>query len=319
MALQDTANDVLPSWTDGPMKQSIVDFVDRVTQADGPAFVPVEARVAVFDNDGTLWCEKPLPVQADFLCRRIGEMAQEDPALRSRQPWKAVSEGDYRWLGNAITKHYAGDDADLHEMAGGILQAYEGKTIDEFAEEAESFLETARHPSSGQPYSECTYQPMIELLGYLDANGFTNYIAPAAGRDFLRPITQNIYGIPPERIIGSTVSLAYDHDRHTVVHKNALDFLDDGPEKVVRIWSRLGRKPIFACGNSNGDVEMLEFTSQSKPAMELLIFHDDAVNEFSYHAGAERAVDEATREGWPIVSMKNDWRTIFRSQQTQPA
>jgi phosphoglycolate phosphatase-like HAD superfamily hydrolase len=304
----------LTSWADGPAKQAIIDFVERVTRAGGPDFVPPEDRVAVFDNDGTLWCEKPLPVQADFLLRRVGEMAEADPSLRSRQPWKAVAAKDYQWLGNAITKHYSGDDADLREMAAGLLQAYEGTSVEEFEAAAASFLETARHPVSGSPYPECTYLPMIELLEYLASNGFTNYIASGGGRDFMRTMAEDAYGIPPERVIGSSVALFYDGDRHTILHKQALDIFDDGPEKAVRIWSRLGRRPIFACGNSNGDIEMIDFVARSSPSLGILIFHDDALNEYRYAAGAEHAVDRATREGWPIVSMKNDWRTVFRSQ-----
>jgi hypothetical protein len=152
---------------------------------------------------------------------------------------------------------------------------------------------------------------MIELLHYLDAHGFTCYIASGGGRDFMRPITEQVYGIPPERVIGSTVALTYDPERRSVVRTAELDIFDDGPEKVVRIWSRVGKRPIFACGNSNGDIEMLEFVSGSQPALDLLILHDDSQHEFNYVAGAEKAVDKATRQGWTIVSMKNDWETVF--------
>lgn len=312
-------SNALPSWQHGRARKSILEFAQQVTDPNDGAFVPPEARVAVFDNDGTLWCEKPLPVQADFLFRRIGEMAKHDPSLRSRQPWKAVSENDYRWLGNAITKHYDGDDSDLHEMAGGLLRAYEGVSIDEFEAAVEEFLSAARHPASGQPYAECTYAPMVELLRFLESHGFTNYIVSGGGRDFMRVMTQGVYGIPPERVIGSSVALAYDADRRTIVHGRALDIFDDGPEKVLRIWSRLGRRPILACGNSNGDIEMLEFTTHAGPSLGLLVFHDDSIREFSYATGAERAVDRATREGWPIVSIKNDWHTVYRPQTSRAA
>jgi phosphoserine phosphatase len=301
----------LPSWSEGPSKESILDFVHRVTEVGGPQFVRPQERVAVFDNDGTLWCEKPMPVQADFLLQRVGEMAEADPSLRARQPWKAVSEKDYHWLGNAITKHYAGDDSDLHEMAEGLLQAYAGSSIEEFDAAVETFVQTARHPTSGHLYTECTYQPMTELLRYLAGQGFTSYVVSGGGRDFMRAVTQQVYDIPPERVIGSSVALAYDPERHTIVHEARLELLDDGPEKAVRVWSRLGRRPILACGNSNGDIEMLDFASQSTPSLELLILHDDAMHEYSYIAGAEKAIAHAAREGWSIVSIKNDWQTVF--------
>jgi hypothetical protein len=305
--------DPLPSWQEGPSKRAVLDFVREVSEAGGARFVPIEERVAVFDNDGTLWCEKPMPVQADFLLQRVGEMAAADPSLRSRQPWKAVSEHDYRWLGNAISHHYLGDDSDLKQMEQGLLSAYANISVEEFSLAAERFLQTARHPTSGQPYRQCTYQPMAELLQLLQQHGFACYIASGGGRDFMRTLTQEVYGIPPERVIGSSVSLAYDRDRHAIVRQAGLDIFDDGPEKAVRIWSRLGRKPILACGNSNGDIEMLDFTAASRPSLDLLILHDDAINEFSYVTGAEKAVDQAARRGWTIVSMKNDWRQVFRA------
>ena len=303
--------DPLSSWQESTSKRSILDFVRRVTSVAGASYVPIEDRVAVFDNDGTLWCEKPMPVQADFLMRRVGEMAASDPSLRDRQPWKAVSEQDYRWLGNAITHHYMGDDADLKQMSAGLMQAYAQSSIEEYELAAEQFIRTARHPTSGQPYLQCTYEPMVDLLRFLSDNEFTCYVASGGGRDFMRTMTQQAYGIPPERVIGSSVALEYDRDRHTIVHQAALGIFDDGPEKAVRIWSRLGRKPILACGNSNGDIEMLDFASGSSTFLDMLILHDDAVNEFSYVVGAEKAVDQAARRGWTIVSMKNDWRRVF--------
>jgi phosphoserine phosphatase len=301
----------LPSWKQSTTSDAIIEFVRQVTDVGGPNFVRPQDRVAVFDNDGTLWCEKPMPIQADYLLRRLGEMVEADPSLAGHQPWKAVAEHNYAWLTGAITKHYHGDDEDLRQMAAGISQADSGGTIQDFEDEVASFLQTAQHPTAGRPYLECAYQPMIELLHYLDAHGFTCYIASGGGRDFMRPITEQVYGIPPERVIGSTVALTYDPERRSVVRTAELDIFDDGPEKVVRIWSRVGKRPIFACGNSNGDIEMLEFVSGSQPALDLLILHDDSQHEFNYVAGAEKAVDKATRQGWTIVSMKNDWETVF--------
>jgi phosphoserine phosphatase len=309
-------DNLLASWNDGKAKEAILRFVAQVTDASSATFVPPEARVAVFDNDGTLWCEKPMPIQADFLFRRIGEMAEKDPALRSRQPWKAVVEKDYAWLGGAITKHYQGDDSDLHEMAGGLLRAYGGITIEAFETAANEFLRSAQHPTLGRPYLACAFAPMVELLRYLETAGFTTFIASGGGRDFMRPITQDVYGIPPDRVIGSTVALEYrdDGDTGMIMRKPELDIFDDGPAKPVRIWSRIGRRPIFAAGNSNGDIEMLTFANHPlHPSLSLLVNHDDAAREFDYQSGAEKSLEVAAQRGWTVVSVKDDWQTVFAS------
>jgi phosphoserine phosphatase len=305
---------MLDSWNEGPARSAIVAFVERVTQQGARDFVPPEDRVAVFDNDGTTWCEKPLPVQADFLLRRMGEMVKENPALSDHQPWKAVAARDYEWFGEVITKHYRGDDSDLKTMAGGLLQAYAGRTIEEFESQAAEFLRTAENPRLKRPYVQCAYRPMVDLLRYLEQNGFTSYMASGGGRDFMRVISDGLYGIPPDRIIGSTAALSYrDGDAFaTVVHDPALDVLDDGPAKPVRIWSRVGKRPILAAGNSNGDIPMLRFcVHPSRPSLALLLDHDDAEREFSYQTGAEQALDRARQVGWTIVSMKGDWKTMF--------
>ena len=310
-----TAVDVsLASWNDTPTRAAITDFVAQVTQPDSPHFVLPEGRVAVFDNDGTLWTEKPLPIQADFLLRRIGEMGAADPSLTSRQPWKAVAEKDYAWLSGVITKHYNGDDSDLKVLAGGILQAYEGATIEEFERIASDFLHTSNHPTLHRPYVACGFRPMVELLQYLAAHQFTSFIASGGGRDFMRTISQECYGIPPERVIGSSVSLEFREVEGVaqIVHTAKPDLFDDGPEKPVRIWSRVGRRPILAGGNANGDIPMLAFAgSAGGPALRLLVLHDDAEREFDYTAGAEKALERASREGWTVVSVKNDWKTVF--------
>jgi phosphoglycolate phosphatase-like HAD superfamily hydrolase len=306
--------DPLPSWREGASKRAILNFVSLITQTGATDYVPPEARVAVFDNDGTLWCEKPLPIQADFLLRKIGEMTKEDPSLKSRQPWKAVVEKDYTWLSGAITHHYQGDDRDLNEMAEGLLEAYEGSTIEEFEVKASEFLRSAQHPTLRRSYLQCTYQPMVELLKLLEANGFSNYIASGGGRDFMRPVTQSLYGVPPERVIGSSVSLKFeDQDEYTeIVHRPDLDIFDDGPTKPLHIWSRIGRRPIFAAGNSNGDIQMLRFCAHpSRPSMSLLIDHDDADREFSYQTGAEKALELAHQKGWVVASIERDWEKVF--------
>jgi len=299
---------MLESWTDGPgssAKAAIVDFVGSVTAEGGPDFVAAEDRVAVFDNDGTLWCEKPMYIQLDFLLRRFKEQAEADPSLREKQPYKAAYTGDLKWLGDTVTKHYQGDDTDLKPLVAAILTSQHEITVDELRGRFDAFFADAKHPTLGRPYTACGYAPMVELLRYLEGNGFTCYIVSGGGRDFMRPITGPLYGIPPERVVGSSVGLVYrDGDLYTTATP---EFLDDGPVKPARLWSRIGRRPIFAAGNSNGDIEMLEFTH----GLRLLILHDDADREFDYVGGAEKALDLASSEGWTVVSMKNDWATVF--------
>jgi phosphoglycolate phosphatase-like HAD superfamily hydrolase len=298
----------LASWTDGPTKSAIVDFVGRVTTEGGPDYVEQQERVAVFDNDGTLWCEKPMYIQLDFLIRRFAEQAKADPSLRERQPYKAAAEDDLKWFGEAVTKHYKGDDTDVKPLVGAILTAHHEITVEEHRSRVESFFAEAKHPTLGRPYTSCGYRPMIELLRYLEANGFTCYIVSGGGRDFMRPVTGLLYGVPPERVVGSSVGLIY---RNTDVFTTAQpEFLDDGPMKPVRLWSRIGRRPILAAGNSNGDIEMLEFTR----GMRLLVLHDDKDREFDYTAGAEKALERAAKDDWTVVSVRNDWTTVFSDQ-----
>jgi phosphoserine phosphatase len=304
----------LQSWRDGPVRQRIVDFVARVTGSDGGAPVPVEERVAVFDNDGTLWCEKPMPIQADFILRRLAEMAEENPALRERQPWQAAHAKDFAWFSALMDEHYAGDDSNVKILAGGILAAYDGMSVEDFEAAADSFLRGSSHPTLGFGYLDAAYKPMLELLDYLSANGFANYIVSGGGRDFMRPISRDVYGIPRERVIGSTAVLAYAADERggTITHKAEPDYLDDGPQKPIRIWSRTGRRPLLAAGNSNGDIPMLDFTQHhDKPFLRLLILHDDAEREFSYTSGADKALERAERNGWIVVSVKDDWAKVF--------
>src|SRR3954451_15208923 len=252
-------SEALSTWRDGPTKQAILEFVAETCGRNGSAPVPVEERVAVFDNDGTLWCEKPMPIQMDFILRRFAEMAEADPALLHRQPWKATVERDYAWFSTVMKEHYAGDDHNVKTLAGGILAAYAGISVEDFETRADTFLRGTQHPTLGRGYLECAYAPMVELLAFLAANGFANYIASGGGRDFMRPISQEVYGIPRERVIGSATALAYKSDERggTITHAPAPDYLDDGPEKPIRIWSRTGRRPLLAAGNTNGDIPML--------------------------------------------------------------
>jgi phosphoserine phosphatase len=301
-----SADEVLLSWNDGAAKTAIVGFVER-TVADG---VPIEERVATFDADGTLWCEQPIPVQVDFILRRLAEMAKADPKLQDRQPWKAAYEHDNGWLGKAITEHYAGDDTKAKTLLEGVGAAFEGIAVEDLEARSGEFLRSARHPTLGRGYLETAYVPMVELLGYLEANGFSSHIVSGSGGDFMRAISQEVFGIPPERVVGSATALEYKGG--TITHKAALAFLDDGPQKPIQIWTHVGRRPLLAGGNSNGDLPMLDFAQHpARPTLRLLVNHDDAEREFVYTSGAEKALTEADARGWTVVSMKDDFASVF--------
>jgi phosphoglycolate phosphatase-like HAD superfamily hydrolase len=307
-------SDPLSTWKEGAAKDAIIGYVEQTCADGSPGWVPVEERVAVFDNDGTLWCEKPMPIQLDFVLRRLAEMAELDPSLRVRQPWKAAHERDYAWLAQVMAEHYAGDDTNVKTLGAGVVAAFANITVDEFEADSDAFLRSTRHPTLGRGYLECAYAPMVELLAYLRANGFVNYIASGGGRDFMRPISDEVYGIPREGVIGSAVALAYTPDENggAITRQAAADYLDDGAEKPVHIWARTGRRPVLAAGNSNGDIEMLDFTHhRDRPSLRLLVLHDDAEREFDYVAGAERALERAASRGWTLVSVKDDWATVF--------
>jgi hypothetical protein len=304
----------LTSWRDTATRKAIVDFVERVTAEGGPDFVPPSERIAVYDNDGTLWCEKPMPIELGFVLMRLAEMAEADESLREKQPWKAAREKDYAWLADGITKHYHGDDSDVRVLLGGMIQAFAGQSVEHYSGAADAFLRGGKHPTLGRAFHECGYLPMIELLGYLEANGFTNYIASGGDRDFMRPVTEEIYGIPSERVIGSSNALEYIDDEHggTVSYLATPDVFDDGPTKPVRIWSRIGKRPILAAGNSNGDVPMLRYAGgKGRPALRLLLLHDDEEREFAYTSGAEKSLELAAAHDWTVVSVKNDWDAVF--------
>ncbi len=297
---------MLDSWTEGPTKTAIVEFVARAVDAVAP-----DERVAVFDNDGTLWCEKPAYIQLDFLVRRIAEQVAADPSLADTQPYTAAAAGDLQWFGDAVTKHYNGDDSDLKVLAAAVLSANATITTEEHAARVNAFFAEARHPVLGRPYTACGYAPMIELLRYLESSGFTNYIVSGGGRDFMRPVTTSMYGVPPERVIGSSVGLIFQNGELLTTAQP--EFLNDGPVKPVRIWGRVGRRPIFAAGNSNGDIEMLQYTTAGPgPSLALLVHHDDADREFAYDAGAESALEQVEKSEWTRASMRDDWRTVFR-------
>lgn len=304
----------LRSWNNTDNKQAILGFVAAVTDGTHRDYVPPEERIAVFDNDGTLWCEKPMYIQLDYILRKMVSQAEQDPALREKLPWKAAWEKDYQWLGEVMTKHYQGDDADLQVLLGGILSLAEGVPALQVEAEARAFVEGQRHPTLGLFYRECIYDPMRELLHFLESSGFTNYIVSGGGRDFMRGSSQLLYGVPRQRVIGSTVAYRYEDSPEggTILQRAKLDVIDDGPGKPVQIWNVIGQRPILAVGNSNGDLPMLAFAGgDGRPALRLLLLHDDADREFAYTAGAEQALDTAREKGWTIVSMRDDFRRVF--------
>ena len=286
----------LDTWRDGATRDAILAFIDTVTEP-GPGFVPEAGRIATFDNDGTLWCERPMYVQADFVLRAWKAMAERDPSLAAQQPYKAVVEGDRDWLAR-LAEH-------IPELARGIGEAFGGLTTDEFEAEALHFFRTVLHPTLGVPYTQTVYRPMIELLRLLEANGFRVFICSGGGRDFVRTVCEETYGIPRERVIGSSAPVEYRGDE-LVRTAGVEQPIDDGAGKPVHIWARTGRRPLFAAGNADGDIEML---TQSRFA--LLVHHDDGEREFAYGAGAERALAAAGPGGWTVASMKDDFSVVF--------
>lgn len=307
----------LSSWHDTATKQAVLEFVTAVIDKTNAKYVPPQERIAVFDNDGTLWCEKPGQIQLDFVLRRLTEMAKNDPSLQKKQPWQAAYENDKAWFNDAVIKHYHGDDSGVNVMLGGVLKAFSAMRVDAFAQVAADFMQQTQHPTLAVSYMETTFQPMVALLRYLEAHEFTTYIASASGRDFMRPVTEALYGIPPERVIGSAVKLTFQADEQgaAIMRQPGLDLIDDGPTKAVHIWDRIGRYPIFAAGNSNGDMPMLQLTDANPHASFcMLVSHDDAAREFAYTAGAEDAVKMAQERGWVVVSVKQDWRNVFAFQ-----
>jgi phosphoglycolate phosphatase-like HAD superfamily hydrolase len=277
----------LPSWESTPTRENILDFVASVTDRSSHQYVPRHKRVAVFDNDGTLWCEKPLYIQFDYLLRKMAEQARQEPGLRSQQPWKAAWEKDFDWLGDAITRHYQGDDSGLQLIIKGILHLAEGMEVEQLEAEARQFIQDTEHPTLGFRYKDCIYRPMLELIEYLEVNGFTNYIVSGGGRDFMRGFSEGLYGIPRERVIGST--LAYNY-----------------------VAGEAGEDSILAAGNSNGDLQMLNFAGgKSLPALRLLVVHDDAEREFDYQAGAEKVIEVVDANSWTSISINEDWKKVF--------
>ena len=306
----------LKSWNDGAAKQAIVDLVTRVTTIDGPDYVPPTERVATFDNDGTLWLEKPLYIQLQHGLRAIGKAVAEKPELRSRQPFKAVYEKDMAWLSKASADYAKGDISGVLTLVTGLAEVLEGITAEAFDADVWEFLTQAQDARFKKPYKLLTYRPMVELVHYLQDNNFQVYITSGGGRDFIRAVCEEIYGIPRAMAIGSSVTFTYAEDAQGIAQvmrtKEIEQPIADGPGKPQHIHRAIGRRPIMAVGNSDGDIHMLKYAHGHKgAALALLVHHDDAEREYAYDSGTEKALQLAPKEGWIIVSMKDDWKTVF--------
>jgi phosphoglycolate phosphatase-like HAD superfamily hydrolase len=306
------AADLLPSWCDTAPKQDIIAFVEKVTTQGSETFVAPAERIAVFDNDGTLWSEQPMYFQAFFIFDRIKTLAPEHSEWKDQEPFASVLKGD-------VQAALAGGEKALMEMA---MATHAGMTTEEFEDIVSDWIATARHPRTGKLYSEMVFQPMLELLLYLRANGFKTFIVSGGGIEFMRPWARQVYGIPPEQIIGSSIKTKYEqrHGVPVIVRLPELNFIDDKSGKPVGIQQHIGRRPLAAFGNSDGDFEMLEWTTSGKGArFGLIVHHTDADREWAYDRQSsvgrlDKALDEAKPRGWTVVDMKRDWRVVYRRE-----
>lgn len=306
--------DPLSSWNDGETKRAIVSFVERVTREGSPEYVSVPERIAVFDNDGTLWCEQPIYVQAAFMVDRVKTLSPDHPEWKDKEPFKSVLAGNMSLVAQQGEKALA----DL------LKETHAGMTPDEFARIVSDWLKTARHPRYGRPYTELAYAPMVELLGYLRDNGFKTFIVSGGGVEFMRPWTEAVYGVPPEQVVGSSGKLRFEMHEGTpvLVRLPEVDFIDDKSGKPVGIEKFIGRRPIAAFGNSDGDKQMLEYTAAGAgPRLLLLVHHTDAEREYAYDRRSPigrlgAALDEARSRGWLIADMKKDFRIMFSTPGT---
>jgi phosphoserine phosphatase len=304
-------DDPLASWNDGATKQSIVDFVTRVTEAGGTDYVPPEERIATFDNDGTLWSERPYPFQVAFALDRVKAMAPQHPEWRDKEPFKSALAGDLKGM---LSGGY-------HALIAIVAATHSGMTTDEFEAEVRKWVATTRHPTTGKLFTEMVFQPMLELLTYLRAKGFKTFIVSGGGIEFMRAFAEVTYGVASEQVIGSSGKLKFEmRDGRPVLSKlPEIELINDSAEKPAAIQKFIGRRPIAAFGNSDGDLEMLQWTAAGTGArFALLIHHNDAIREFAYDRAPsigqlDKALDEANAKGWTVVDMKSDWRRIFPS------
>ena len=302
-------DEVLPSWNEGATKQSIIEFVNRVTNESSPDFVPAAERIATFDNDGTLWGEQPMYFQMFFALDRVKALAPQHPEWKTQEPFASLLKGDVKGA-------LAGGERAILEI---IMATHAGMTTDEFTAEVDQWLATAVHPVSKRPYTEMIYQPMLEILDYLRANGFITYIVSGGGIEFMRPWTERVYGIPPEQVVGSSIKTRFElrDGKPVLIRLPELNFLDDKAGKPVAINQHIGRRPIASFGNSDGDLQMLQWTMAGDGVrLAVFVHHTDAEREWAYDRDSsighfDKALDEATDKGWTIVDMKTDWKVIF--------
>ena len=304
--------DPLPSWNEGQAKQAIIKFVQAVTDKSSPQYVPPEERIAAFDNDGTLWAEQPIPFQVFFTFDRVKALAPQHPEWKERQPFKAILENDIKALAAS------GEKGAMEIM----MTTHAGMTTGEFEKIVKDWFVIAKYFRFKRPFTDLVYQPMLELLAYLRENGFKTYIVSGGGVEFMRPWTEKVYGIPPEQVVGSSVKLKLEmrDGKPVLMRLPEIDFIDDGPGKPVGIQKFIGRRPIAAFGNSDGDHQMLQWTAAGEsPRFMLLVHHTDAEREWAYDRQSQigrldKALDEAQRRGWTVVDMKKDWKRVFPFQ-----
>ena len=308
------AKDPLPSWNEGSTKKAILDFVTKTTKAGTADFIPVADRIACFDNDGTLWSEQPMYFQLAFVMDRIKALAPKHPEWKDTQPFKAVLEGD-------VKTALSGGEKSMVDL---MIATHAGTTTEEFNIIVKEWLATARHPRFNRPYTEMVFQPMLELLNYLRANGYKTYIVSGGGIDFMRPWTEAVYGIPPEQVIGSSLKLKYEvrDDGPVIFRLPEINFIDDKAAKPVGIEQHIGRRPVFTAGNSDGDYEMLQWTSTGTgfPRFGMIVHHTDGDREWAYdresHIGKlNRGLDDAGTYHWLVVDMKADWKKVYTFEQ----
>ncbi|MHC4373040.1 MAG: HAD family hydrolase [Planctomycetota bacterium] len=301
--------DPLPSWNEGLAKEAIIEFVENTTSAGSSDYVEEADRIAVFDNDGTLWAEQPMYFQLAFVLERLVQLAPQHPEWKTEQPFRAALENDMKTL------HTYGEEG-LIKL---LMATHAGMTTDEFEQIATDWLATARHPRFDRPYTEYVYQPMLELIDYLQANGFETWIVSGGGIEFMRPWTERVYGIPPQQVIGSSIKRKYEirDGEPVIVREPKISFINDKQDKPIGIWQHIGRRPIAAFGNSDGDFQMLEWTTAaSGPRLGLIVHHTDAKREWAYDRESSigrlnRGLDEAQERGWIIADMEKDFKFVF--------
>jgi phosphoglycolate phosphatase-like HAD superfamily hydrolase len=303
-------SDPLPSWNDGAAKEAIVSFVRATTTQGSPRFVPPAERIATFDNDGTLWAEQPLYFQLLFALDRVKALAPQHPEWKTKEPFASLLKGD-------VNKALAGGEKAIAEI---VMVTHAGMTTEEFEKIVKDWIATAKHPKTGRLFTQMVYQPMLELLAYLRASGYKTFIVSGGGIEFMRPWTERVYGIPPEQVVGSSIKTKYElrDGKPALVRLPAINFIDDKAGKPVGINSHIGRRPVAAFGNSDGDRQMLEWTQGGGGArLMMLVHHDDAAREWAYGPTSkigtfsDSLMAEARKQGWVVISMKNDWKTIF--------